>query len=112
MAWPWGESDADVVVAVPSIAGKANAAHFVRTRLGFDTEACVAAGDSANDAPMLRSQIPFVVVANATDGLRRIATAAPEVEQRLHYHATASHATGVTEGLAHFRQRLDAVNSF
>jgi hydroxymethylpyrimidine pyrophosphatase-like HAD family hydrolase len=87
------------VVAIPAIAGKAHAAAHVLRTLGFAREECVAAGDSNNDAAMLRSGIAFVLVANASGDLVRAAEAAPQPH---HYRACASHADGCVEGIEHF----------
>ena len=63
---------------------------------------CVAAGDSNNDAAMLRSDLAFVLVANASGDLLRAAEAAPQPH---HYRAGAGHADGFVEGIQHFRAR-------
>ena len=65
----WGEPGCHLVVAVPKACGKLNAARYVQRRLGLADEACVAAGDSENDLPMLRGGYGFIMVANAVDSL-------------------------------------------
>ena len=102
----WGEPMSHLVVAVPAMCGKANAARFVQRKLGFSQAACVAAGDSENDLPMLETGFPFIMVTNAVDNVAKALGAADQPE--LHYCAASTHASGVVEGLEHFRRRLDA----
>ena len=97
----WGQPKPTLIVAIPSIAGKANAAHYVRAKLGFESSECVAAGDSSNDASMLEAGMPFIVVANASEDLLEQAAAKPSAQH--HYRASGSHASGCVEGLLHFR---------
>ena len=102
----WGEPKSHLVVAVPAMCGKANAARYVQSKLGFPSGACVAAGDSENDLPMLQTGFPFIMVANAVDNVEKALSAADRPD--LHYRATSTHASGVVEGLQHFRRCLDA----
>ena len=99
----WGEPKSHLVVAVPAMCGKANAARYVQRKLGFPHAACVAAGDSENDLPML--EFSFIMVANAVDNLVKAFGAASRSD--LHYRAASTHANGVVEGLEHFRRQLD-----
>ena len=99
----WGKPKPTLIVAIPSIAGKANAAHYVRAKLGFESSECVAAGDSSNDASMLEAGMPFIIVANASEDLLEAAEAKPSSQH--HYRASGSHASGCVEGLIHFRNR-------
>ena len=81
------------VVAVP-------AARYVQHKLGFADGACVAAGNSENDLPMLEAGFPFIMVANAVDN---VAKALGAIERSdLHFRAASTHASGVVEGLEHF----------
>ena len=102
----WGVPHCHLVVAVPGVCGKLNAARYVQQRLGVADDACVAAGDSENDLPMLRGDgYGFIMVANAVDKLASALDGAGTPE--LHYRASGNHARGVVEGLKHFRARLD-----
>ena len=92
-------------MALPSSCGKANAARFVQRTLQFADSACVAAGDSENDAPMVHGGFPFILVANAAAALVREVDAC---RSKLHFRARGTHASGVIEGLQHFRRRMDA----
>ena len=51
---------------------------------------------------MLRSDLAFVLVANASGDLLRAAEAAPQPH---HYRAGAGHVDGCVEGIQHFRAR-------
>lgn len=101
----WGEPRCHLVVAVPASCGKLNAARHVQRRLGVSDDACVAAGDSENDLPMVRGGFGFIMVANAVDVLVSALDDAGRPE--LHYRASNGHALGVVEGLEHFRRRMD-----
>ena len=96
-----------VVCALPAISGKANAARYVQERLQLPDHACVAAGDSENDATMLRTPYAFVAVSNASPGLVAALDAARAPER--HFRAEKAYASGVVEGLRHVRARLEAV---
>jgi hydroxymethylpyrimidine pyrophosphatase-like HAD family hydrolase len=101
----WGEPRSHLVIAIPAACGKLNAARHVQSRLGFADAACVAAGDSENDLPMVGSTFGFVAVANAAERLVRALDEARQPD--LHYRAEGSHADGVIEGLQHFRRRME-----
>ena len=96
-----------VVCALPAISGKANAARYVQERLLLPDRACVAAGDSENDATMLRTPYAFVAVSNASPGLVAALDAARAPER--HFRAEKAYASGVVEGLRHVRARFEAV---
>lgn len=93
-----------VVCALPKISGKANAARYVQERLQLPDHACVAAGDSENDATMLSTPYTFVAVSNASPGLVEALDAAEATER--HFRAGKAYASGVVEGLRHVRARL------
>ena len=101
----WGEPACHLVVAIPAACGKLNAARHVQRRLGFADGACVAAGDSENDLPMVRGGYGFIMVGNAIGALVDALDAAARPD--LHYRSRGTHASGVMEGLAHFRQRME-----
>lgn len=105
----WGDPRCHLVVAVPAVAGKLNAARHVQQRLGVADDACVAAGDSENDTPMLRGGYGFIMVSNAVDKLASALDDAGTPE--LHYRASETHARGVVEGLEYFRRRMNGRGS-
>lgn len=102
----WDAQKSHLIVALPASCGKANAAKHVQRQLGFDDAQCIAAGDSENDTTMLDVEFAFILVANAADALVR------EVDARrapdLHFRARGTHASGVVEGLQHFRRAMDS----
>ena len=91
-----------VVVVLPAISGKANAAKYVQARLGAPDVSCVAAGDSENDATMLGTPYAFVAVSNASPGLVEALDAAGAPER--HVRVEGACAYGVIEGLRHLRR--------
>lgn len=95
---------------LPAAAGKLAAARFLVRRLGCGSRA-VFAGDSGNDLEVLTSEIPAVLVANATDAVREEAlrlAAAAGLGDRLYLARggfmgmNGNYSAGVLEGVAHF----------
>ncbi|MFQ5408818.1 MAG: HAD-IIB family hydrolase [Anaerolineales bacterium] len=80
---------------IPFGAGKGNAADYLRNMLDFSPERVVVAGDSGNDREMFILPFKGIVVANAATELKALS------DWRI-YHAQASHAAGVLEGLQHW----------
>jgi hypothetical protein len=58
---------------LPARATKFHAVEFLRCQLGFDYSNTVFAGDSGNDLPVLVSDIPSVLVANAHEDIIKVA---------------------------------------
>lgn len=104
----WGEPRCHLIVALPASCGKLNAARHVQKRTGFASAACVSAGDSENDLPMIRSGFGFIVVANAVANLVQAVDGMARPD--LHYRAAAPFASGVVEGLQHFRRRMETAH--
>lgn len=88
-----GVDDFDVI---PALAGKGVAAIFLAESLGLPVEKLVVSGDSGNDLAMFRVSNSGIAVRNARPEL--IDALAPGS----FYHARASHAGGVLEGLKHY----------
>jgi len=96
---------------LPAGATKLHALDFLRTRLGFSLAETLFAGDSGNDLPVLASNIPAVLVANASEAVR---TAALQQAAALGHRAAlylahggfhamnGNYSAGILEGLAHF----------
>jgi hypothetical protein len=102
---------------LPASASKLHAIRALMTRLDVDLAETVFCGDSGNDLEVLVSEIPSVLVANATDPLRK------QVEAEVASNATTAHlylargdflgmnghyAAGILEGVAHYRPELRA----
>jgi len=78
---------------IPSSAGKGNVIRYLMEQLHIDPSRVVVAGDSGNDLDMFR--LPFIrgiVVGNADSALK-------QMSGNHIYHAQASYAEGVLEGL-------------
>lgn len=92
---------------VPKSAAKLGAIDFIRQRLGFSPERTLFAGDSGNDLPVLTGPFRAVLVANATEDVRREAVRRA-ANDRLHlargglFGMNGAYAAGILEGLAHF----------
>ena len=80
---------------IPIRAGKGNAIRFLRRELEIDRGFVVVAGDSGNDLEMFAAPNKGIVVANADEDLSRL-------RSDHIYHASASYAGGVLEGLRHW----------
>ena len=102
----WGEDPKpQIITALPSIAGKANAARYVAQKLGFSENQCVGAGDTMGDASMLDAgEISFFAVANADEALKQ-AIAKEQNHGFRPFPCTVRQvaATGVVEGTQKFR---------
>jgi sucrose-6F-phosphate phosphohydrolase len=99
---------------LPAAAGKLGAIEHLLDRVEFAAGSTLFAGDSGNDLDVLASVIPGVLVANATDVVRReaIRMAAERGHTDRLYLATGepnamngNYAAGILEGLTHFWPR-------
>jgi len=88
---------------LPARASKGGAVKHVTQRWGFTPGQLLVAGDSGNDALMLKAAERAVIVSNFSPELRRLSG------REGIYFAEASHARGILEGIEHFRF-LDAVD--
>jgi sucrose-6F-phosphate phosphohydrolase len=100
---------------LPAGAGKKNAISFLMQRNDFTLADTVFAGDSGNDLPVLVSEIPAVLVANASPEVRREALA--QASERGHADAlyiaqgglmdmNGNYTAGVLEGVVHYRPEV------
>jgi len=82
---------------LPADSGKGQAVRYLAGLLSIEPANVITAGDTGNDLDMMRPELGFrsIAVGNAADELRSFE--APGV-----YHATASYAAGVREGLVHY----------
>ncbi|MCJ2132226.1 HAD-IIB family hydrolase [Methylobacterium sp. E-045] len=83
---------------LPPAASKGTAVDHVRALYGLAEGNVFVAGDSGNDVEMLRVRRQAIIVANFSDDLATHAALGHS------YVASASHARGVIEGVAHFRK--------
>jgi HAD superfamily hydrolase (TIGR01484 family) len=100
---------------LPASAGKKHAVFFLMQRTGHALGDTVFAGDSGNDLPVLASEIPAVLVANASAEVRREALA--QAAARGHADAlyiarggfmdmNGNYTAGVLEGVVHYQPEL------
>ena len=82
---------------IPAKAGKGGIIPFLMAQSGVEETAVVVAGDSANDRDLFQTAVPYkgIIVGNATPALRQLTGSHI-------YHARASHAAGVLEGLRYW----------
>ncbi|MBP0614421.1 HAD-IIB family hydrolase [Jiella mangrovi] len=84
---------------LPARASKGAAITYLRKIRSLAENAVFVAGDSGNDIEMLRTFPQSIIVANFSDAL------ASRSDLAHSYVARRSHALGIIEGVAHFRQR-------
>jgi HAD superfamily hydrolase (TIGR01484 family) len=100
---------------LPASAGKKHAISFLMQRNGFALADTVFAGDSGNDLPVLVSEIPAVLVANASQEVRR--EALDQARSRGHADAlyvaqggfmgmNGNYTAGVLEGIVHYKPEV------
>ncbi len=96
---------------LPACATKFHAVEFLMKQLGFCLDNTVFAGDSGNDLPVLTSPINSVLVANATDEVRKQAlqlAREQSTEQSLYLAEggflgmNGNYSAGILEGLVHY----------
>lgn len=116
--WSVDESEGiGLLDVLPARASKLHAIGFLMYSKGFSEERTVFAGDSGNDLPVLVSGLPSVLVANATETVRK--QARREAERGGHadrlYLArggllgmNGNYCAGVLEGIAHFMPEVES----
>jgi len=95
-------SHGQLIDVLPPAGGKAVAIAGYAARVGTTLSACIAAGDSGNDADMLGACGRAIVVANADHDLDLLAP------RRGLYRSRRAHAGGVIEGLGAHGLSMDA----
>lgn len=116
LVWSVDETtNTGLVDVLPARATKLSAVQFLMGESGFDPRNTLFAGDSGNDLPVLASGIPAVLVANATEDVRRAALeacTASGTQDALYFarggflEMNGNYAAGVLEGIAHFYPQL------
>ncbi len=100
-----------LVDVLPEHASKLHAIEFLMHRLHYENADTLFAGDSGNDLSVLCSHIPAVLVANATEEVRREAQQLcdPEHAEAALYCArggflemNGNYSAGILEGLVHY----------
>ncbi|MEO0603546.1 MAG: HAD-IIB family hydrolase [Myxococcota bacterium] len=99
-------AEVELLDVLPEPASKRHALEWLHTALGIDEADVVFAGDSGNDLEVMGSELPAVLVGNASTDVRDAAKAAAAARsERLHL-ATGTYADGILEGVWHFRPDL------
>ena len=101
---------------LPASAGKYHAIEFLMRQLQFGLNETVFAGDSGNDISVMVSPIHSVLVANASDDVRKLAAVQAEAEhqQQSIYMArgdylgmNGNYSAGILEGVTHYMPELE-----
>lgn len=101
---------------LPKEATKLHAITFIAEELNYSLEEIIFAGDSGNDLPVLASTIPSVLVANASDDVKKTAEQqARDAGNRDELYLAngnyrdmnGNYAAGILEGIVHFRPELE-----
>lgn len=97
---------------LPARANKLHAIRFLMQTCGYQRQHTVFAGDSGNDLDVLRSDIPSVLVANATDEIKQQArqanVATLYLAQGGYLGMNGNYSAGILEGVAHHCPALHA----
>jgi HAD superfamily hydrolase (TIGR01484 family) len=100
---------------LPARASKKHAVFFLMQRNGYAPGDTVFAGDSGNDLPVLASEIPAVLVANASAAVRREALSLAEAQghtdalyiaQGGFMDMNGNYTAGVLEGVVHYQPEV------
>ena len=112
LVWSIDEpNDIGLLDVLPERADKRHAVSFLMQRNGFSLGETVFAGDSGNDLPVLVSEIPSVLVANASEAVRRDALsqaashgnpAALYIARGGYLDMNGNYTAGVLEGVVHY----------
>lgn len=96
---------------LPACATKLHAVEFMMNHLGFDLNNTLFAGDSGNDLPVIASQIPSVLVANADHQVieqAKILVREQQTEAAFYLAKggflgmNGNYSAGILEGVAHY----------
>lgn len=96
---------------LPINANKLHAIRFLMQQKGFDNKNTIFAGDSGNDNDVLMSDIPSVLVANADEQTRKLASDTDPgnvyLAQGDYLDMNGNYSAGIIEGIAHYRPDVD-----
>ena len=97
---------------LPRHATKLEAIEFLQQQLGFSADEVLFAGDSGNDLPVLISNVPSVLVANASEQLKINATTLAVQQGHMdslyvargqYLNMNGNYSAGVLEGVWHYQ---------
>ena len=109
---------AGLLDVLPATATKQHAIEFLMKSLGFGLDNTIFAGDSGNDLAVLVSPIKSVLVANASDQVRRKAledakavgqSDALYLAHGYFYGMNGNYSAGILEGVMHYLPQVDAL---
>lgn len=86
---------------LPGDADKGSAARWLAEKWSFPLAHVMAAGNSDNDRAMMGGDMKGIIVANAHDELKQLAS------REGCYLASRGHGYGVIEGIRHWRERIE-----
>jgi sucrose-6F-phosphate phosphohydrolase len=96
---------------LPARATKFHAIEFLRCQLNFDYNNTVFAGDSGNDLPVLVSDLPSILVANAHDDIIKKAQLQTQLQENMNSFYLAkggflgmngNYSAGILEGIVYY----------
>lgn len=96
---------------LPKHATKLHAIEFLQARLGYSSKEVIFAGDSGNDLPVLTSGVQSVLVANASDEIKKAALQLSQhnghgealyLAENEARNNNGNYSAGVLQGVAHF----------
>lgn len=113
LIWSIDEAAATGLLDVlPARAGKLHALRFLMQKLAIGRDSTIFAGDSGNDLDVLLSDIPAVLVANASADVKQQAAKAAGavlyIAQGGYLGMNGNYAGGILEGVAHYWPEVDA----
>lgn len=114
LVWSVDENAATGLLDVlPGSANKLHALQYLMQQEGYGVHNTIFAGDSGNDMDVLLSDIPSVLVANATaeikDRARSADPAALYIAKGGYLEMNGNYSAGILEGVTYFRPELDAL---
>ncbi|QPN60848.1 HAD hydrolase family protein [Synechococcus sp. CBW1002] len=109
------QAEIGLLDVLPPAATKLHAVRFLMELLGFDSSETLFCGDSGNDLPVMTSDLPSVLVANADPALMaQLGCSAGERSPRETLYLAqggfmgmnGNYAAGIVEGVLHFHPQL------
>lgn len=103
---------------LPASANKLHAIEFLIGQNRLDKSRTVFAGDSGNDLPVITSNIPSVLVNNASEAVKQEAIDLAKAKNNMQFVYLASgnfhgmngnYCAGILEGLVHYHPELDSL---
>ncbi len=109
------QAEIGLLDVLPATATKLHAVRFLMEQLGFDASQTLFAGDSGNDLPVMESDLPSILVANADASLiTQLGCSPGKPSQRQDLYLAqgdfmgmnGNYAAGIVEGVVHFHPAI------